>query len=45
MSEPRKEWNLPLTYRREGISLYHLLRFMRPQAGVPYSKAKALNTF
>lgn len=45
MNKPRKEWNLPLTYGRKGIFLYHLLRFMPPQAGVPYSKAKALNTF
>lgn len=45
MNKPLKEWNLPLTYRREGIFLYHLLHFMPPQAGVPYSKAKALNTF
>jgi len=29
MSEPRIEWDLPLTYLREGIFLYHLLRSMR----------------
>jgi hypothetical protein len=29
MSEPRIEWNLPLTYQREGLFLYHLLRSLR----------------
>jgi hypothetical protein len=41
MSEPRKEWNLPLTYLREGIFLYHLLRFMPLRVGPPYRLEKS----
>jgi hypothetical protein len=45
MNKLHKEWSLPLTYRREGIFLYHLLRFTRRLVGAPYSLAESLNTF
>jgi hypothetical protein len=44
MSEPRIEENLPLTYWRQRVRLYRLLRSMRRLAGCskrPSSKAAA----
>ena len=45
MNEPRKEWNLPLTYWQQRVCLYHLLRSMRRLVGTPYCLAKSLDTF
>jgi hypothetical protein len=44
MSGPRKEWNLPLRYRREGIFLYHLPRSMWASWDAVLF-ARSLNTF
>jgi hypothetical protein len=45
MSEPGKEWNLPLTYWQQRVCLYHLLRSMRRLVETPYCLAKSPNTF
>jgi len=45
MSEPRKDWSLPLTYWLQRVRLYYLLRSIRRLVGTPYCLAKSLDTF